>query len=205
MIDVLQDALPLDGLPPYAVEQMTAPLYQRLAHGLSDSALSPSPAEVHGILCGLICAGHPHAEATWLAEVAPEAPQGDLLVQGAVQQVRTDLDDLAQRTRADIEGPGLGFSLLLPADEEPLRERAVAVYDWCRGFLYALGLAGIGERDLSDQTREVFRDFADITRLDLDDLDEGEDNEDALMEVVEFVWVAAMLVYEERVSAREEG
>lgn len=182
---------------------MTSSLYQRLAHGLSDSALCPSPAEVHGILCGLICGGHPYAEATWLAEVVLEAPQGDLLAQGSVREVRMGLDALAQRTRADIDGPGLGFSLLLPADEAPLRERAVAVYDWCRGFLYALGLAGVGEGDLSDQTREVFRDFADITRLDLDDLDDGEDHEDALTEIVEFLWVAAMLVYEERVAARE--
>ena len=190
-------------MPPLVVEQMTATPYQRLAHGLLASALSPSPAEVHGILCGLICAGYPQAEAAWLAEVAPEAPQGDLLAQEAARECRADLDALAQRTRADIEGPGLGFSPLLPPDEEPLRERAEAVYDWCRGFLYALGLAGVGERDLSDQTREVFRDFTDITRLDLENLDDGEDNEDALTEVVEFVWVAAMLVYEERVAARQ--
>jgi uncharacterized protein len=199
--------MPQDGLPPHVVEPMTATLYQRLAQGLSDSPLAPSPGEVHGILCGLICAGHPQAEATWLAEVAPEAPpearQGDLLAQGSSRECRADLDALAERTRADIEGPGLGFSPLLPPDEAPLRERALAVYDWCRGFLYALGLAGVGESDLSDQAREVFRDFVDITRLDLDDLDEGEDNEDALTEVVEFLWVAAMLVYEERVSARE--
>jgi uncharacterized protein YgfB (UPF0149 family) len=86
-----------------------------------------------------------------------------------------------------------------------LRERATAVYDWCRGFLFALGLAGVHERDLSEQTREVFRDFADITRLDFDDLAEGDDHEDALTEIVEFLWVAAMLVYEERVCAKEGG
>ena len=182
---------------------MTATLYQRLAQGLSGSPLAPSPGEAHGILCGLICAGHPQAEATWLADVAPQVPVGDLLAEAAVRQCRTELDDLAKRTRSDIEGPGLGFSPLLPPDEAPLRERATAVYDWCRGFLYALGVAGVGERDLSDQTCEVFRDFAELTRMDLQALDEGEDNEDALTEIVEFLWVAAMLVYEERVAARE--
>ena len=77
------------------------------------------------------------------------------------------------------------------------------MYDWCRGFLYGLGLAGISDRDLSEQTREVFHDFTEVTRLDLAGLEEGEDNEDALTEIVEFLWVAAMLVYEERVAARE--
>jgi len=181
---------------------MTATLYQRLAQDLSGSPLSPSPAEVHGILCGLICAGHPQAEAAWLADVGPRVEVGDLLAEAAARRCRADLDALAERTRADIEGPGLGFSPLLPPDETPLLERATAVYDWCRGFLYALGVAGVGERDLSEQTREVFRDFADLTRMDLQDLDEGEDNEDALTEIVEFLWVAAMLVYEERVAAK---
>lgn len=195
--------MPGDGFQSGAVEQMTANLYQPLAQCLAASALSPSPAEVHGILCGLICAGHPQAEATWLAEVGPEAPGADLPAQDLPRECRGQLDALAARTRADIEGPGLGFSPLLPPEEAALHERAVAVYDWCRGFLYALGLTGIGERDLSEQTREVFRDFIEITRLDLEDLGEGEDNEDALTEIVEFLWVAAMLVYEERVAARE--
>ncbi len=179
---------------------MSSP-YQRLAQCLAAGALAPSPAEVHGILCGLICAGHPQAEAAWLAEVAPQGPVGDLLAEASARDCRGRLDALAEQTRADIEGPGLGFAPLLPDDEQPLSARAEAVYDWCRGFLYALGLTGVREADLSEQTREVFNDFVDITRLDLADLDEGEDNESALTEVVEFLWVAAMLVYEERVAA----
>jgi len=195
--------MPWDGLPPLAVEPMTATAYQRLAPCLSASALAPSPAEAHGMLCGLICAGHPQAEGVWLAEVEPVFPRGDLLAEAATRQCLADLNDLAKRTRAGIEGPELGLRVLLPTEEAPLRERAEAVYDWCRGFLYALGLAGVGERDLSGDTREVFRDLSDITRLDLGDLDEGEENEAALAEIVEFLRVAAMLFHEERVAARE--
>lgn len=185
--------------PPGGDLQMTTDSYQRLAQCIEGSALSPSPAEVHGMLCGLICAGHPQADTTWLAELGLQTPPGDLLARDCDAQLR----DLAQGTHADIEGPGLGFSPLLPSDETPLQERATAVYDWCRGFLYGLGLAGVSDRDLSAQTREVFHDFTEITRLDLSDLDGGEDDEDALTEIVEFLWVAAMLVYEERVAARE--
>jgi uncharacterized protein len=70
-----------------------------------------------------------------------------------------------------------------------------------RGFLFAFGVLGISERDLSDETREIFRDFVELTRMDLASLHEGEDNENALAELIELVWVAAMLVYEERVAA----
>ena len=90
-------------------------------------------------------------------------------------------------------------------DDASLAERAIGLYDWTRGFLYGLGVAGVDEKDLSEQTREIFRDFAAITHLDLEGLGEDtEEGEEALVELQEFVWVAAMLVYEER-GQREES
>jgi uncharacterized protein YgfB (UPF0149 family) len=169
--------------------------YRQLTERLAVSELNPSAAEAHGMLCGLICAGHPDAESAWTEELLRGAEPGDLLA----QECRRSLQELAETTREDIEGPGLGFAPLLPPEDASLAERAVGLYDWTRGFLYGLGVAGVDEKDLSEQTREIFRDFAAITHLDLDGLgQETEEGEDALMELQEFVWVAAMLVYEER-------
>ena len=64
---------------------------------------------------------------------------------------------------------------------------------------------GVKESDLSEQTREVFADFIAITQLDLDRLGEDGDNEEALTELTEFVWVAAMLVYDECGRAEEQS
>ena len=185
--------------------------YDRIGQLLTASALSPTPGEAHGILCGLICAGDPDPGRTWLDQMLPasdsdpalddDRPPADL----PVAQARLGLESLARHTLEQIRGPGIGFDLLLPDDSRSLAERATALYDWVRGFLFALGLLRLSERDLSEQSREIFRDFADLTRLDTDDLDEGEDNENALAELTEFVWVAAMLLYEERVGARREA
>ncbi len=171
--------------------------YEGVRSLLEASDLSPSPGEAHGILCGLICAGDPHPADTWLDQLLPaaHAEAADLLA----AEARAGLAALAERTLAEIQGPGLGFTLLLPDESGPLVERATAVYDWVRGFLFALGVLGVGERELSEQSWEVFRDFSELTRLDLGALDEGEDNEAALTELSEFVWVAAMLLYHERV------
>ena len=89
-----------------------------------------------------------------------------------------------------------------PGDSAPLGERALWLYDWIRGFLYALGLVSLSESDLSEQGREILRDLTAITQMDLDDLEESEDNEQALAEVIEFVRVAAMLIHHERAIAR---
>lgn len=172
----------------------TATDYAQLTQRLTVSALDPSPAEAHGMLCGLISAGRDGAEAAWIGELLAGTDRDDLLA----RDCRRSLRDLAAHTRAQIEGPGPGFTPLLPADDRPLPARALALYDWSRGYLYGLGLAGLDADDLSEQTREVLADFAAITHLDLDALAEGEENEQALIELQEFIWVAVMLVYEER-------
>jgi len=175
--------------------------YQRVAESLSASELSPSAAEVQGMFCGLLCAGDPEAEQTWLRELLPEAPPGDLLA----QEARRPLLTLAASTREQMESDDLALSLLLPSDGVPLAERAVAVYDWSRGFLFGLAVAGLREADLSEDARGVFGDFAALTQMDLDDLEDTEDNEQSLMEVIEFMRVAAMLVYAERADTGNEA
>ncbi len=179
--------------------------YERLGRLLESSALSPTPGEAHGLLCGLICGGDPDPRRTWLEQLLPATSPGASGADCLGEEARAELLALADHTWDEIHSPGLGFTLLLPEDSRPLAERATAVYDWVRGFLYALGLLGVSERDLSEQTREIFRDFTDLTRMDLESLEEGEENEDALSEIIEFVWVAAMLVYEERVAALQEA
>lgn len=165
----------------------------QLAEGLTDSPLRATPAEAHGLLCGLLCAGAPEAEQRWRRELFDPDGEG-----GQPQDLPPSLWVLAKHTRAEIEGAGLGLTLLLPGDQAPLRERAEALYDWTRGFIYGLGVAGLGVEGLSDQGREALADLAQITRMDLDGLEEGEEEENALMELQEFLWVAARLLHDER-------
>lgn len=175
--------------------------YQRVTDSLTTSELSPSAAEVQGIFCGLLCAGDPEPEETWLSELLSRPPQEDLLA----QEARRPLLTLAACTREQLESEAPGLSLLMPSDELPLAERATAVYDWSRGFLFGLALAGLKESDLSKDARDVFGDFAALTQMDLDNLDDSEDNEQSLIEVMEFMRVAAMLIYEERAYAGKEA
>jgi len=164
---------------------------------LDVSDLSPSPSEAQGILCGLICGGDREPAETWLEQLVPitDRADGDLLV----TETRSGLARLADWTLDGIEGPAMGFTILLPDDASPVEERAIALYDWVRGFLFALGLVELREEELSAQSREILRDLTLLTRMDLDDLEEDEENEVALSEIAEFVRVAAMLLYQERV------
>lgn len=171
--------------------------YDRLTEHADALGLPTDMAENHGILCGLLCGGAPRAEQLWLAELLedhdPNAPE--------VTRPRQDLGVLGAATREAIEGPGLGFAPLLPDDEHPLSERARALRDWCRGFLYGLGLSGV--RELSAEAGEALRDLSGIAAMGAQadgpaDGEESEQDEEAYAELCEFVRVAAMLIHAER-------
>jgi yecA family protein len=163
---------------------------------LSEAAVESSAAEVHGLLCGLLCGGEREVEQRLLGELAASGGRDE----AAWKECRTSLAGLIEETADSLSGEQLGFPLLMPDEKEPLLNRATAARDWCQGFLYGMGLLGeIKEKSLSDEAREAMRDLAEITRMELEGLGDSEEEENALMEVVEFIWVAATLIYDDLV------
>ena len=85
----------------------------------------------------------------------------------------------------------------MPDDDQPLRRRVEALSNWCQGFLLGLGLGGVREGSgLPGDSQEVMRDFAEISRLGHGDGNK-EEEESAYAEIVEYVRMAVLLVYEE--------
>jgi uncharacterized protein YgfB (UPF0149 family) len=175
--------------------------YERVERQLASADIESSGAEVHGILCGLICAGRDDAEARWFAELFDEATAADLLV----RECAGSLKILYKETRVAVTGPGLGFTPFLPDDDKALMLRASAVADWCQGFLYGVGVAGLpSDHQFSEETQDALNALAEITRMDVEHLQGAEEDEEALMEITEFIWVAAMLVHSEMVADESE-
>ena len=89
--------------------------------------------------------------------------------------------------------------LLLPSDDAPLAERAVALGQWCQGFLAGFGLTA-GDRALSSEAMEVLQDLSAIAQIQ-DSLEESEDGETDYMEVMEYLRGAAAAVHRMRQAA----
>lgn len=176
------------------------PAYPRFARQLAAADVDASPAEVHGIAVGLLCAGATDAYARWEHELLAESEQGDVLA----EECRRSLRVLHDATAAALDDADMGLSLLLPDDDRPLAERAGALRDWCTGLLYGLGIAGIApDKVLSAEGREALSDFGELTRLDAEHVADGEGEEGALTEIVEFVRVAVLLIREDVRAYRE--
>lgn len=154
--------------------------------------LGTTASELHGSLCGYLAGGGVLRGTTVLAALQLDgeatAPSlGDLDLLGR----------LASQCEGELADPELGFEPLLPEDDRPLDERAEAMVDWCRGFLGGFGLAGAASHaKLSDEAQEVLRDLGTVAASTFD-FGNADEDEDALVEVQEFVRVAAMLLHAE--------
>jgi len=175
------------------------PSHERLNRLFAAIELGVSASEIHGVICGLLSAGQVDAHADWFAELFSGRDDGDLLV----QEARQLLGRLYQASGPRLADAGLGFQPLLPGDEQPLRQRAKALSQWCQGYLYGLGLAGMEEQQLQGDAREVVADLGEITRLDYTQLPADEVAEGSYMELVEFLRVAVLLVREALTGLRE--
>jgi hypothetical protein len=90
----------------------------------------------------------------------------------------------------------------LPDDDAPVAERGEALVAWCRGFLGGVGLAGI-EPKLGEEAREALGDVARIAESDVS-YDDPDADEEALVELEEFVRVAALLIHGDCVAAASD-
>jgi uncharacterized protein YgfB (UPF0149 family) len=172
----------------------------RLFHQLG---IDLDPAECHGSLCGLLCASGTISGSVWINQVLAghldltetEKPPSQGQVEDADHRV---LLNLYKETVGCLDDPEYRFSLLLPEDGEPLALRVEALARWCQGFLMGLGIGGLRDQSmLPDDSLEAIRDFVEISRLSRGEVSADNEDESAFAEIVEYVRMAVLMVYEE--------
>jgi len=142
-----------------------------------------SAAELHGMATGMLCGNANARSADWLAEVLVGAVLPD--------DRRQLLERLFEESRRLLAGDDFEFDLLLPDDETDLEERVTALKSWCQGFLYGVGMAA-KEQGLDPEMREIIHDIGEFTKLDSEA--EGEEDEQAYMEITEYLRAAVLMV-----------
>jgi len=168
--------------------------YEELARMLLTAGADSSASEAHGMLSGTICAAGKTAPGLWLEYLLGE---GNTL-SAAARDSSDMLLALQSELLRQLNDDAFGFDLLLPLDDEPLSLRTETLSQWCAGFLYGLALGGFREDvAMPDSVSEVMKDFYEIShaRFDYDLMDESD--EAAYTEIVEYVRMGVLLLYEE--------
>lgn len=96
------------------------------------------------------------------------------------------------------------FVPLLPPDESDLATRVEALGAWAQGFLYGFGGAGpLPRGSLPEDVAEVLSDFAEIARAGAVGAESEDTEEDAYVELVEFLRVGVQLVFDDLADLRK--
>ncbi len=151
--------------------------------------------EVHGTLCGLLCANSNAGADVWQQALWPGQPGGDLLATG-IHEIFSQIHTV---TRRQLNDPTCEFQMLLPGDGDSLDARVNALGDWCQGYLIGLSLGGITDFTLlPEDAREITKDLLEIARAGTScELEGSEEDENAYAELVEYLRVGVLLVNEE--------
>ena len=148
--------------------------------------LATPASELQGALLGWLCGGG-SADGNWLAAVMADP---------AVPQPAPDspLQRLRDHALEQLDARNFALDLLVADDDASLGERSGSLFDWCRGFLGGFGLAAGADPPLSEEGRESLADLAKLAAASPQDEGDEED-EAALVEIGEFIRVAALLLH----------
>lgn len=152
-------------------------------------------AELHGQLCGMLCVQPRLPEADAWRRILGRDPEGP---------ARERLHEVWMATRTMFEGGQFDFQPLLPSDEARLESRVEALAHWAQGFLLGLDRLGLTERSkLPGELPGIAEDLGRIAAAESYALDDEEADENAFMELVEYLRVAVQLFREELQANRE--
>lgn len=150
-------------------------------------------AECHGAACGLLCRR---------ADSSLDAFIGLLdmleLVTGPGTGSKLPLEELLNASRSQLVDEDMGLTLWLPDDDEFLEERTIALSQWCTGFLAGLGSGG-GDalKAMSEDANDALKDLEQISRAEVMDTVESEEDENAYTEIVEYIRIVILMIRED--------
>ncbi len=182
-------------------DSLHLPEYEVFVQSITTLMLQISASELHGLLCGYLCAGADREGESYIRALLHNKKNTE------TREAILSLFSVFSISQQQISAYNLEFSLLLPKDDDPLRERAKAFSQWCDGFTQGLALAGVEvDHFYEEDAQEAFNHLIEFAELDCNSLDVDEEDERALMEVTEYTRMAVIRLHGDlMMNKRESG
>lgn len=184
------------------MSEITLPDYQSIAAELKSASLAVTPAELHGLLVGMLSGGLAINDQTWQPILFDYTNEG----MGWPSSALALAQSVFQVTVNELTGTSMELSLLLPdeAGEEGLFALADGVSDFVNHFISGMGLAGIAIDKASDDAKEALADLEEIAKLGIDEDDDLGEQALLLEQVIEHVKACVLTIHAE-FGARPES
>lgn len=177
------------------------PEYDHFIQSIDVLALEISGSELHGMMCGFLCAGEDNQGEAYMRALLnnrkDEESRAAILSMFAVYSV----------SQQQINNFDFQFEMMLPDDNTSLTERAQAFSEWCEGFTQGLIIAGVdGDQFYDEEAQEALEHLTQFADLDIEAIDVDEEDEKALLEVSEYARMAVIRLHNDLVmNERERG
>lgn len=176
------------------------PDYHTFIDSIAVLSLPISGSELHGVMCGYLCAGATSEGEAYLRALMNNKSDTGLRI-AALALFGVYAVSQQQIVSFDFE-----FQLLLPDEEDALVDRAQAFSEWCEGFTQGITLAGVGYDDLhEEEAQEALEHLTEFAQLDYHTLHIDEEDEHALMEVNEYARMAVLRIYSDLHASKSKN
>lgn len=170
------------------------PAYDEATHLFREAGITTDAAEAHGIITGVLCAPD-SARVSWHSLIVGREAGGNRETPAELTEL---LAAMYRSALAHLNGLECAFTPLLPGDEHSLAEQIDGLTDWCRGYLLGLNAGGLRDTQLlSGDAKEILNDITRISEAEMDTALASEEEEQALVEIVEYLRIGVQLVFEE--------
>ena len=171
--------------------------YQDVTQALRRVDIASDAAECQGAMCAVICFAGKDGFPLWLGAHLPEVESGKMSGDALATETAQITDNLYQHILQQLHAGELQFQLLLPDDDVDLELRSQAMVHWCQGFLLGLGYVGISDTQrFQGDLAEIINDITEISQMTIGELDYSEEEEQSYAELVEYLRVGVMLLWE---------
>ncbi|HRD69299.1 MAG TPA: UPF0149 family protein [Legionella sp.] len=182
-------------------DRLQLPPYEQFSESIAVLALPISASNLHGMMCGYLCAG---------ADSQGEAYLRAMLHNKKDEESRNaifSMFSVFSISQQQINNFDFEFGMILPDEHESLAERARAFSEWCEGFTQGLTMAGVGlDQFYEEEAQEALQHIIEFAELDADTLEVSEEDEKALMEVSEYARMAVIRLHGDLImNERERG
>ena len=171
--------------------------YQIITEVLTNLDAGLEAAEAHGLAVGMLTVAIQADADNWLNVLLNDNT-------AIPEQAETALLDLFEKTRKELDDgmDEFAFDLLLPEDDAALYEQIEALRCWCEGFLYGVGYTQ-SSSNWGGELAEIMLDIVELTKID-SDIDENEEDANALMELHEYLRTAVLTVKDNFLETRQD-
>lgn len=170
-------------------ENTMTPDYSMMQELLRTSVPDCTPATLHGVITGLLTSGAPDID---------EEDIATLMQQEFTPVIAQLVSRLITTTRSQLQELDYSFQLLLPQDDAALAMRVLALGSWCDSFTAGFSAGFVqAESALDEEGREALTDIAQLAGLMDEGTDDLDDEEGDYMELVEYVRMATVTLYQQ--------